>query len=160
MRKRIAFAGFILCSLFLFARMDIQAAPKTMPDGTVFDADYYASTYPDVAEAVGNDETALYDHYVNFGKAEGRKPTAVDSTASTENTIKTSKTSTKIKQTEKATKDAVTDQSTDVMCWKSATGDKYHSKNNCGKMNPNKAKQITVEEAENLGLAPCKKCWK
>lgn len=50
----------------------VKAAPETMPDGTVFDAEYYAQTYPDVANAVGTDRDALYNHYVSFGKAEGR----------------------------------------------------------------------------------------
>jgi hypothetical protein len=52
------------------------AAPKKMPDGTMFDAEFYASQYPDVANAVGTSEEALYNHYVQYGKAEGRKPTA------------------------------------------------------------------------------------
>lgn len=54
--------------------MTVNAAPKTMPDGTVFDAEYYAQTYPDVKAAFGNDESALYNHYVQYGKKEGRKP--------------------------------------------------------------------------------------
>lgn len=47
-----------------------------MPDGTVFDAEYYAKTYPDVVSAIGTDENALYQHYVMAGKAEGRHPVA------------------------------------------------------------------------------------
>ena len=50
------------------------AAPKQMPDGTVFDADFYAATYPDVAAVLGTDETIFYNHYVLCGKAEGRLP--------------------------------------------------------------------------------------
>ena len=56
--------------------MTVFASPKTMPDGTVFDAEYYAKTYPDVVSAIGTDENALYQHYVMAGKAEGRKPLA------------------------------------------------------------------------------------
>lgn len=37
-----------------------------------FDAFDYYMRYPDVAEAVGIDRKALWDHYVNHGKAEGR----------------------------------------------------------------------------------------
>lgn len=44
-------------------------------------------------------------------------------------------------------------------CWKSETGSKYHSINNCGRMNPNKATQITIEEAERQGLERCTKCY-
>ena len=51
------------------------AAPKTMPDGTSFDAEYYANSNPDVVAAVGKSETALYKHYVEYGKKEGRLAT-------------------------------------------------------------------------------------
>ncbi len=47
----------------------------------------------------------------------------------------------------------------DALVWKSATGSCYHSKNNCGKMNPNKAKQITESDAKAQGLSKCSKCW-
>lgn len=43
--------------------------------------------------------------------------------------------------------------------WQSATGKCYHSRNNCGKMNPKKAKQITLEQAKARGLKKCSKCW-
>ncbi len=46
-----------------------------------------------------------------------------------------------------------------VLVWKSATGSKYHSINNCGNMNPDKATQITEEQAINGGLGKCSKCW-
>ncbi|NCB91303.1 MAG: MBL fold metallo-hydrolase [Clostridia bacterium] len=45
------------------------------------------------------------------------------------------------------------------MVWKSETGSKYHNKPDCGNMNPDKATQITVEEAESQGLEACKKCF-
>ena len=38
----------------------------------VFDAKYYADTYPDLKAAYGYDEGALYQHYMKFGLAEGR----------------------------------------------------------------------------------------
>ena len=47
----------------------------------------------------------------------------------------------------------------DVMVWLPATGEKYHSKNNCGRMNPSKARQVTKSEAERLGYDPCSKCY-
>ena len=36
------------------------AAPKQMPDGNIFDAGFYAATYPDVAAVLGTDETSIY----------------------------------------------------------------------------------------------------
>ena len=46
-----------------------------------------------------------------------------------------------------------------TMVWQSATGKCYHSRNNCGKTNPKKAKQITLEQAKAKGLKKCSKCW-
>lgn len=45
------------------------------------------------------------------------------------------------------------------MVWISETGSKYHTIPNCGRMNPNKASQVTVSEAQNMGLEPCSKCF-
>ena len=39
---------------------------------TGFDATFYASMYPDVVKVVGSSQKALYNHYVKYGKAEGR----------------------------------------------------------------------------------------
>ncbi len=73
MKKKIiwcAIATFML-SVGVFSA-DAEAAPKTMADGTVFDAEFYAATYPDVVAVFGMDEALLYQHYVTNGKAEGR----------------------------------------------------------------------------------------
>ena len=53
------------------------AAPRTMPDGTVFDAEYYADSYPDLKKAFGYNEKALYRHYMTFGLKEGRNGSKV-----------------------------------------------------------------------------------
>lgn len=37
-----------------------------------FDAEFYADTYPDVVAVFGNSPEALYKHYLDYGKAEGR----------------------------------------------------------------------------------------
>lgn len=42
--------------------------------------------------------------------------------------------------------------------WLSATGSKYHSIPNCGRMNPANARQVTLAEAQQLGIEPCKNC--
>lgn len=46
-----------------------------------------------------------------------------------------------------------------VMVWLSETGDKYHSINNCGRMNPNKARQVSQSSAEASGHGRCSKCF-
>ena len=43
--------------------------------------------------------------------------------------------------------------------WISATGHKYHSVNDCGNMNPDRATQVTEDEAINMGLGKCSRCW-
>lgn len=45
------------------------------------------------------------------------------------------------------------------LVWVSATGSKYHSIPNCGKMNPQKVHQETIEQAQAHGLTQCSKCW-
>jgi N-acetylmuramoyl-L-alanine amidase len=39
----------------------------------IFDADYYYSTNPDVAAALGNDATELLEHFIVYGMNEGRQ---------------------------------------------------------------------------------------
>ncbi len=45
------------------------------------------------------------------------------------------------------------------MVWLSATGQKYHSIDHCGNMNPKKATQVTLEEAKRRGKSKCSNCW-
>lgn len=45
------------------------------------------------------------------------------------------------------------------MVWLSETGSKYHSIDHCGRMNPKKATQVTLEKALSLGMDRCSKCW-
>ena len=48
----------------------------TLVGGNVFDPDYYASKYPDVASAYGTEPEELLAHYVATGQSEGRYATA------------------------------------------------------------------------------------
>lgn len=75
MRKKLIVLAAAL-TLALSWSMTVCAQPEVMPDGTVFDAEYYAQANPDVAAVLGTDANALYLHYVNFGKTEGRAATA------------------------------------------------------------------------------------
>lgn len=56
------------------AGMSAQAAPVIMPDGYLFDPEYYAENNPDVTAAFGDDPTALYQHFKKYGAKEGRLP--------------------------------------------------------------------------------------
>lgn len=52
---------------------------------------------------------------------------------------------------------AQTQQPQEQMVWVSQSGSKYHSNSSCSNMkNPT---QITISEAQNQGLEPCKKCY-
>ncbi|MCD3245349.1 MBL fold metallo-hydrolase [Clostridium botulinum C] len=42
--------------------------------------------------------------------------------------------------------------------WLSATGSKYHSRPNCGRMNPNRATKVSIDDAQSQGYSPCSKC--
>ena len=42
----------------------------------IFDVNYYYNTYPDLQVAFGNDEKALFDHFVRCGMKEGRNGNA------------------------------------------------------------------------------------
>ena len=65
-----------LASAFIASScMTVCAAPQAMPDGGMFDAQYYAQSNPDVVAVFGADENMLYQHYVLYGKQEGRMAT-------------------------------------------------------------------------------------
>lgn len=74
MKKKIMTA--LLAIIVLGNSLTALAAPEIMPDGTVFDAEYYAQMYPDVVAVFGMDADALYQHYINYGRAEGRSGSA------------------------------------------------------------------------------------
>ena len=59
----------------------VHAAPVQMADGNVFDAEFYAQAYPDVAAVFGTDPGMLYYHYQVCGAAEGRRPYASATTS-------------------------------------------------------------------------------
>ncbi|MBR6149560.1 MAG: hypothetical protein IKQ44_14595 [Lachnospiraceae bacterium] len=83
---------------------------------------------------------------------------------STSSTKSTTSKSTSTKETTKASVSTQTSTSSDTTSertvWKSATGSKYHTKNNCGTMNPDKATSMTESDAKAKGLTPCSKCCK
>lgn len=52
-----------------------------------------------------------------------------------------------------------TQEPQEEMVWISATGSKYHSRPDCGQMDPSTSWQLSVSEAEAQGYEPCKKCY-
>lgn len=88
--KKILFTT-MAAIMILSNNLTAFAAPETMPDGTIFDAEYYAQNNPDVVAAYGTDKYALFNHYTSFGQAEGRMAyadsNAVDNTSLNGNVI-------------------------------------------------------------------------
>ena len=70
--KRKSIAG-ILTAVIMSATM---CMPITVFAAEKFDPAFYAATYPDVVNALGTDANALYNHYITYGKSEGRVPYA------------------------------------------------------------------------------------
>lgn len=76
MNKRFCISVFSIFAALAMSANPIIAAPKQMPDGQIFDAEYYAVNNPDVVKVFGTSESMLYQHYVSYGKKEGRRPYA------------------------------------------------------------------------------------
>lgn len=71
--KKIAFA---LLSVVVFANssFESQAVTDLVPHIDYFDSAFYAAAYPDVAMEYGNDSKALCNHFIEYGKFEGKFP--------------------------------------------------------------------------------------
>ena len=67
-RNLVALAGMLV---MLGSVLPVNAAESL----ETFDYETYADTYPDLKAAFGYDATALYNHYMLYGKAEGRVAT-------------------------------------------------------------------------------------
>lgn len=77
--------AMILCLIMMMQVMPVEAQAakkKAKSDNSrakyalAFDANYYATTYPDVVAAYGNDANTLLTHYINNGMSEGRNASA------------------------------------------------------------------------------------
>ena len=68
MKRKFIIAAAAL-ALMLGQSITAFASPEVMPDGTLFDAEYYAQANPDVAAVLGMDADAMYQHYLMYGKA-------------------------------------------------------------------------------------------
>lgn len=82
MRKNRWLTGLwmaLLCTVMvLTSPSGVKAASQADRNAyrSVFDASYYYSAYPDVAAACGRNDTALFNHFVNYGVKEGRSASA------------------------------------------------------------------------------------
>ncbi len=72
--KRIRILLSLCLTMIMGCVMMVNANPVTLPDGSKFDAAYYAAANPDVVQSLGNDPEVLSRHYWEYGIAEGRLP--------------------------------------------------------------------------------------
>ena len=76
MKNIVRLIATVMVFCILGSSVPVYSEPEEMPDGVIFDSEYYAEKYPDVVEVLGtNDTTALYTHYRTYGRFEGRFPT-------------------------------------------------------------------------------------
>ena len=69
--------GFaVLFFMCLLKPTEVKAQLFLLPDGSVFDSDFYASVYTDVQAVYGFNPDKLYQHYLKNGIKEGRMPSA------------------------------------------------------------------------------------
>ncbi len=61
-----------MVSMAVLPPVETAAAVKDYGNGIRFDAQYYAALYPELVAIIGNDETALLNHYLLIGIFEGR----------------------------------------------------------------------------------------
>ena len=155
------------------ATVQTAGAFVALPDGTLFDAAYYAAANPDVVSVLGTDASILAQHYMTSGKLEGRKPnaTAVNQSAATvptpqqNNNMVTNPSSYVPAQQNSVSKPTVSapvsqpTNSENRTVYLPATGNCYHSIPNCGRMNPNKATSTTESYAISHGYDRCTKCF-
>lgn len=66
----------VLCLCLLWGSGIPAKAAQAQLSSLTFDMDYYYNTYPDLQAALGYDYNSLYNHYLNFGLAEGRSGSA------------------------------------------------------------------------------------
>jgi beta-lactamase superfamily II metal-dependent hydrolase len=61
--------------------------------------------------------------------------------------------------TSRKTMDQNLQESTEETVWLSASGEKYHLSPTCGRMNPDTARKVSTEEAQESGYVACNKCF-
>lgn len=73
-RIKKSFISLFLATLMLCTTIYVSAAELVLPDGSRFDATYYAENNPDVVAVVGAGAEELASHYWTLGIQEGRLP--------------------------------------------------------------------------------------
>lgn len=136
----------------------------TYPNTSTMTPSHYAYTYTLNGKVA---KTEFYNKSSSKSSSTSNKKNSSKSSSSSKkssNTSKSSSSSNKSSNSNKSKSNSSSNSSVEStpvggQVWISATGSKYHSKNNCGRMNPDKARQISLSEAKSRGLEPCSKCF-
>lgn len=136
----------------------------TYPNTSTMTPSHYAYTYTLNGKVT---KTEFYNKSSSKSSSTSNKKNSSKSSSSSKkssNTSKSSSSSNKSSNSNKSKSNSSSNSSVEStpvggQVWISATGSKYHSKNNCGRMDPNKARQISLSEAESRGFEPCSKCF-
>ena len=161
MKKKFTAFGLMILLTLSFS-ISAFAAPKTMSDGQLFDAEYYAENNPDVVKALGSTEEALYKHYLEHGKEEGRLPyadapkPASSTKTSTSAPAVTNNNSASTTNTNNTSASAANTTKTTVTVYITNTGSKYHN-SGCSCLSKSKI-AIDIADAKAQGYEPCKRC--
>ncbi|NBK93441.1 vancomycin resistance protein [bacterium 1XD21-13] len=75
-RKASILITMLLCFCLLWGSIKPAEAAQMPLTSLTFDVDYYYNTYPDLQAALSYNYNSLYQHYLNFGLAEGRSGSA------------------------------------------------------------------------------------
>ncbi len=150
-RKKLSFKHYVCAMLIVFASVAGLALPKMELYAANGSTVVYTTNTGKCYHNDGCSSLSKSKNQTTLEKAVGKgltpcskcKPPKLDSEASVSQTTTTK----------------ATVGSGDTLVWQSATGSCYHSKNNCGKMNPSKARQLTESEAKAKGLKKCSNCW-
>ena len=69
----VLMTGFVVSGAFS-TTLRVEAADKTQTAAlkAEFDADFYATKYPDIKAAFGTNKDAMFNHFLKFGMKEGR----------------------------------------------------------------------------------------
>ncbi len=65
--------AILVMVLAISYRDESQAEEQLMPDGTYFDAEYFAKTNPNIVSLVGSDCESLFRYYSRYGRMQGMK---------------------------------------------------------------------------------------
>lgn len=136
----------------------------TYPNTSTMTPSHYAYTYTLNGKVV---KTEFYNKSSSKSSSTSKRKNSSKSSSSSKkssNTSKSSSSSNKSSNSNKSKSNSSSNSSVEStpvggQVWLSATGTKYHSKPNCGRMDPNKARQISLSEAKSRGFEPCSKCF-